>query len=150
MLAALPAVRAEPARLPILHLHAGSDAGTVTPYVRYSQTPGRIDTLGVADILAAPLRPVAGPTIHFGPPGQKTMVVVKVRNASATQGSWIFTTGRGSLSWFRLYEASGGRFALLVDGSNTVGASANLRTYQARSEAHTSELQSLMRISYAV
>src|SRR3546814_6355289 len=98
MLAALPAVRAEPARLPILHLHAGSDAGTVTPYVRYSQTPGRIDTLGVADILAAPLRPVAGPTIHFGPPGQKTMVVVKVRNASATQGSWIFTTGRGSLS----------------------------------------------------
>src|SRR3546814_18020116 len=27
MLAALPAVRAEPARLPILHLHAGSDAG---------------------------------------------------------------------------------------------------------------------------
>src|SRR3546814_11152564 len=59
------------------------------------------------------------------------MVVVKVRNASATQVSWIFTTGRGSLSWFRLYEASGGRFALLVDGSNTVGARANLRTYQA-------------------
>src|SRR3546814_18099401 len=41
MLAALPAVRAEPARLPILHLLAGSDAGTVTPYVRYSQPPGR-------------------------------------------------------------------------------------------------------------
>src|SRR3546814_8602099 len=93
------------------------------------------------------------------------MVVVKVRNASATQGSWIFTTRRGSLSWFRLYEASGGRFALLVDGSNTVGARANLRTYQAfstelvlapgqekllRSEEHTSELQSLMRNSYAV
>src|SRR3546814_12101332 len=98
----LSVARAEPALLPILNLYAGSDVGTVTPYVRYSQALGRIDTLGVADILAAPLRPVVGSTIHFGPPGQKTMVVVKVRNASATQGSWIFTTGRGSLSSFPL------------------------------------------------
>src|SRR3546814_12105406 len=100
MLAALSVARAEPARLPILNLYAGSDVGTVTPYVRYSQALGRIDTLGVADILAAPLRPVVGPTITFGPPGQKTTVVVKVSNESGTKRSWIFTTGRRSLSPF--------------------------------------------------
>src|SRR3546814_18430647 len=59
------------------------------------------------------------------------MVVVKVRNASATQGSWIFTTGRGSLSSFHLYEASNRGLALLVDGSDAAAARANLRTYQA-------------------
>src|SRR3546814_20694138 len=120
MPAALSFSRAEPAGLPILNLYAGSDVGTVTPYVRYSQALGRIDTLGVADILAAPLRPVVGSTIHFGPPGQKTMVVVKVRNASATKGSWIFTTGRGSLSSFHHYEAPNWGPALLADRKSGV------------------------------
>src|SRR3546814_18308519 len=77
MLAALSVARAEPARLPILNLYAGSDVGTVTPYVRYSQALGRIDPLRVADILAAPLRPGVGSTIPFEHPGKKTMVAVK-------------------------------------------------------------------------
>src|SRR5690606_8083393 len=122
MLAMLPSARAESMQLPTLNLYAGSDAATIVPYVRYAQAPGRTGTPDLADILTTSLHPVTGPTIHFGPPGQRTMVVVKVRNAGATQGSWIFTTGRGSLSWFRLYEASDGRLALLVDGSDAAAA----------------------------
>src|SRR3546814_2074606 len=110
----LSVARAEPALLPILNLYAGSDVGTVTPYVRYSPVLVRIDTLGVADILAAPLRPVVGSTIHFGPPLQKTMLVVKARNESATQGSWTFNNGRGSLTSFNIYQASNRSLALLV------------------------------------
>src|SRR3546814_349733 len=37
MLAALPAVRAEPARLPILHLHAGSEIGRASCRARVCQ-----------------------------------------------------------------------------------------------------------------
>src|SRR3546814_8536718 len=64
---------------------------------------------------------------------QETAYEVRISDRSSVvcSSDLIFTTGRGSLSWFRLNEASGGRFALLVDGSNTVGARANLRTYQA-------------------
>src|SRR3546814_19204654 len=87
MLAALSVARAEPARLPILNLYAGSDVGTVTPYVRYSQALGRIDTLGVADILAAPLRPVVGSTIHFGPPGPTRWEEGRVGKGGGLTGS---------------------------------------------------------------
>src|SRR3546814_15691887 len=53
-----------------------------------------------------------------------------MRNASAEQGSWILTTGRGSLKDFRLYRLENGKFDLLVDGTDPAAARRNLGTYQ--------------------
>src|SRR3546814_5067528 len=54
-----------------------------------------------------------------------------MRNASAEQGSWIRTTGRCSLKFFRLYRLGNGKFDLLVDGTDPAAARRNLGTYQA-------------------
>ena len=123
--------RAETPEVPVLDLRVGQDAPTVTRYIRYARNLGDPEAIGLDAILSAPLVPIAGQAIHFGPPGTKTTVVVKVRNVSVRQGSWIFTTGRGSLSYFRLFESEAGKLRLLVDGTDERAASANLRTYQA-------------------
>src|SRR3546814_15141354 len=64
-----------------------------------------------------------------------TAVLLKIRNASAEQGSWILTTGRGSLKYFRLYRLENGKFDLLVDGTDPAAARRNLGPYQAFSTA---------------
>ncbi|WP_162248135.1 sensor histidine kinase [Sphingopyxis sp. Root214] len=81
--------------------------------------------------MAGPLQHIAGSTIHFGPPGTRTIVMLKVRNASHEQGSWILTTGRGSLKHFRLYEGEEDGLSLIVDGTDPQVARQNLGTYQA-------------------
>jgi len=117
--------------MPTVELRTGEEAPALARYVRYKTGAAHPATIDAASVLAEPLARVTGSTIHFGPPGRKTMVMVKVRNVGDHQGSWIFSTGRGSLTYFRLYEMSGGRLTLLVDGSNAEAASQNLRTYQA-------------------
>lgn len=117
--------------MPTVELTAGEDGPALARYVHYSLDGDKLTGATAPALLAAPLERVSGSTIHFGPPGRQTLVAVKVRNMSAKQGSWIFTTGRGSLSYFRLYEVSAGKLNLLVDGSDPAAASANLQTYQA-------------------
>lgn len=129
--AMLSPARAVPAALPALELHAGADPGSVAPYIRYTKDVADFEALRPADVLAKPLARVESSSIHFGPPGVRTALFLKVRNAGSTQGSWILTTGRGSLKFFRLYEAAGDRFALRVDGNNPEAARRNLGTYQA-------------------
>lgn len=129
--AILTPAKAAATGIPTLELRAGKDSAPVAPYIRYTKNLGDFDRLRPADIARAPLERIDGPTIHFGPPGAKTAVVLKVRNAGMAQGSWILTTGRGSLKYFRLYEASDGPFHLRVDGTNPESARRNLGTYQA-------------------
>jgi signal transduction histidine kinase len=117
--------------IPAFELRAGEDTASLGPFIRYTKETPDLEGLRPADALAAPLRRIDGPTIHFGPPGEKTAVFLKIRNAGPTQGSWILTTGRGSLKHFRLYEASGDRFRLIVDGTDPEAARRNLGTYQA-------------------
>lgn len=117
--------------LPVLELHAHEDAPNLAPFIRFAKRPGDIRTPQLDAILQGPLQQVEGSTIHFGPPGTRTVVLLQVRNASDEQGSWILTTGRGSLKHFRLYEAKGGRLALVVDGTDPQVARENLGTYQA-------------------
>ncbi|WP_374408639.1 sensor histidine kinase [Pelagerythrobacter sp.] len=124
-----PAAAQEP--LSVAQLQPGEDAPPVAPYVRYSKDLGAVGALSPARILTEPMRPIAGRAVHFGPPGQRTAIALGVRNAGDRAGSWILTTGRGSLSYFRLYEISGDRLELLVDGTDPAAASENLRTYQA-------------------
>ncbi|HMP44643.1 MAG TPA: ATP-binding protein [Sphingopyxis sp.] len=131
MLAMLVPAAAAAQDIPAIGLRTGEDAPPLAPHVRYRVAPAGAASLDPAALLAGPLARVTGPTIHFGPPGRQTLVAVKVRNIGEQQGSWIFTTGRGSLSHFRLYEVAGGRLDLLVDGSDPEAARANLRTYQA-------------------
>lgn len=122
---------ARAADIPTVELNSAEDAPDLAPFVRYAVGLDDIGAASASEVLAATRSPVQGPAIHFGPPGSKTTAVIKVRNAGATQGSWIFTTGRGSLTYFRLYQSSGGRLELLVDGRNRAAASANLFIYQA-------------------
>ncbi|KQZ64017.1 hypothetical protein ASD67_05700 [Sphingopyxis sp. Root1497] len=117
--------------MPTVELRTGEEAPALARYVRYKTGTAHPATIDAASVLAEPLARITGSTIHFGPPGRKTMVMVKVRNVGDHQGSWIFSTGRGSLTYFRLYEMTGDRLTLLVDGSNAEAASENLRTYQA-------------------
>src|SRR3546814_4984055 len=65
---------------------------------------------------------------------------------------WTGREDREGLFGFRLNAAPKTHVDLFVDGRHVVAdaASGDLRTGQRRSEEHTSELQSLMRISYAV
>lgn len=119
------------AELPVLDLHAGKDAPPLAPFVRFARQTESIGTRPPASLLAGPLQRIEGPTIHFGPPGSRTAVLLKIRNISSEQGSWILTTGRGSLKYFRLYRLEGDAFELVVDGTDPEAARRNLGTYQA-------------------
>lgn len=132
LLAALwgPGVAAQE-HLPAINLHAGEDAPAVAPYVRYTRDVGDIAAVPPAQVLAAATHRIQGRGVHFGPPGDRTAVAMKVRNASEVTGSWVLTTGRGSLSHFRLYEVNDGQLELVVDGTDPEAARENLRTYQA-------------------
>lgn len=127
----LPSAEAAAADIPVVELRAGQDAPALAPYVRYIIDGADPLKIAPEELLAGPLQRVTGSTIHFGPPGRKTVVAVRVRNGGDSQGSWIFTTGRGSLASFRLYEVANGDLDLLVDGSDSAAAEENLRTYQA-------------------
>lgn len=116
---------------PAIHLVPGKDGPSIAPYVRYAKNPGLAPSAGEAAMFSLPLEHITGDTIHFGPPGDRTLVLLKVRNAGNQNGSWIFTTGRGSLKSFRLFELEGSRTALIVDGNDPASARANLGTYQA-------------------
>lgn len=131
LLAIAQPTRLSAAELPVLELRAGEDAPPLAPFVRFIRQPeiGAVPQPGL--LLGQPMERVEGPTIHFGPPGSKTAVLLKLRNASAEQGSWILTTGRGSLKYFRLYRVEANEFSLLVDGTDPQAARQNLSTYQA-------------------
>src|SRR3546814_15084690 len=95
LLAVAQPARLAAAELPVLDLYAGEDAPPLGRFVRFTrqaESAGRPDP---GPLLAGPLQRIEGPTIHFGPPGAQTAVLLKIRNASAEQGSWILTTGRG-------------------------------------------------------
>lgn len=123
--------RAAAAELPVLELQSGRNAPDLAPFIRFAKRPGDVRTPQLGAVLQGPLQQVQGSTIHFGPPGTRTVVLLKVRNASDEQGSWILTTGRGSLKHFRLYEAADSRLNLMVDGTDPQVARQNLGTYQA-------------------
>lgn len=128
---ALPQRPAAAAELPILDLRAGEDGPSVASFLRYTKQSTSADTPQLQQLLSQPLSRIEGSTIHFGPPGTKTIVLLKLRNVGAAQGSWVFTTGRGSLKHFRLFEAAGGKLELIVDGTDPRRARENLGTYQA-------------------
>lgn len=131
LFAVVQPARLAAAELPVLDLRAGEDAPSLTPFVRFTRQANNAGHPEPGSLLAGPLQRIEGPTIHFGPPGSQTAVLLKVRNASAEQGSWILTTGRGSLKYFRLYRLEDGAFELIVDGTEPEAARRNLGTYQA-------------------
>lgn len=131
MIALACPARLAAAELPVLDLRAGEDAPPLAPFIRFARQPATSDTPEIGSLLDRPLQRIEGPTIHFGPPGSKTAVLLKLRNVGSEQGSWILTTGRGSLKYFRLYRVEGDALDLLVDGTDPQVARQNLGTYQA-------------------
>lgn len=116
--------------LPVAEVTAGQDGPLLARYVRYTKDLDAGDA-PIERLLTVPLRANQGAAEHFGVPGQRTVLALKVRNAGPEAGTWILTTGRGSLTRFRLYTLSGAQFSLLLDGADPAAAQANLRAYQA-------------------
>lgn len=116
--------------LPVIDLQAGQDGPPLSSSIRYTKQLGPV-SVPIERILDLPLRAVPSGSEHFGPPGQRTAIALRVRNTGNAAGTWILTTGRGSLSYFRLYEYVDGQFRPVVNGSDATAAQANLRTYQA-------------------
>jgi signal transduction histidine kinase len=123
-----PAAAAE---LPVIELQAGEDGPDLAPFVRFTTQADTAARPDLRSLVEGPLERVTGSTIHFGPPGKMTWVLLKLRNGSRGQGSWILTTGRGSLTHFRLFDVANDRLDLLVDATNPRDARENLATYQA-------------------
>lgn len=122
--------------LPAVEVQAGQDAPALARYIRYTKDIGPVE-VPIEQMLDLTLQANATGVEHFGPPGQRTTLAVKIRNVSEAAGTWILTTGRGSLSYFRLYELTPEGFDLILDGSNPTVAQHNLRTYQAFSSELT-------------
>lgn len=129
--AAVPAFPAAASAIPAIALTAGRDAPDVAPYLRYTKDPSATPARAAEPGFALPLSRISGDSIHFGPPGERTVVLLRLRNVGGSAGSWIFTTGRGSLKYFRMFEIDGNRTALVVDGNDPASARANLGSYQA-------------------
>jgi two-component system, sensor histidine kinase LadS len=144
MLIALSAFFAAPAAaqsavmpaLPVVAIEPGKDGPALAPFIRYTKQLGPVD-VPIERMLDLPLEANAAGAQHFGPPGQRTTLALRIRNAGDAPGTWILTTGRGSLTHFRLYTLSEQGFTLVLDGSDTVIAQNNLRTYQAFSSEVT-------------
>lgn len=134
IVAVLAAIFASPAAampaLPIVALEAGKDGPPLSSDIRYTKEIGPL-SVPIERMLNLPLRANPAGVEHFGPPGQRTALALRLRNTSSDAGTWILTTGRGSLSHFRLYEYADGRFRTIINGSDPAAAQANLRTYQA-------------------
>lgn len=122
--------------LPVVELEAGKDGPFLGRYIRYSKDIGP-PSVPIERILELELRPNTNGAEHFGAPGNRTVLALKTTNIGSEAGTWILTTGRGSLSHFRLYELRDESFHLLLDGSDPEIAQANLRTYQAFSHELT-------------
>jgi signal transduction histidine kinase len=113
-----------------IELTPGRDADNIHDDIWYAQNRPPIAEAGLSSLLNASLSRLDGPAAHFGPPGAPTSVVLRVRNRGDAQGSWIFTTGRGSLAKFRLYEFAGDKVRLLVDNKDVTAVKNNLRAFQ--------------------
>jgi len=116
--------------IPAIELTPGRDAGDIQDGIWYAQDRPSVEQAGLASLVNGPLWRLEGPAAHFGLPGAPTSVVMRVRNGSDDQGSWIFTTGRGSLAEFRLYEFAGEKVRLLVDNKDVAAVRSNLRAFQ--------------------
>lgn len=116
--------------LPVAAIEAGKDGPALSGFIRYTKQLGSLDT-PIEQMLRTKLQANRPGAEHFGLPGQRTAMALRIRNTSPDGGTWILTTGRGSLRHFRLYEWTGQGFALLLNGSDPVAAQNNLMTYQA-------------------
>lgn len=118
--------------IPHVPLQAGEDAPPLAPFIRFME-PG---TLADLPLVSQPpperLREVASDDIQFGQAGSEVLAFVRLRNISDQAGSWIFTTGRGSLTEFSLYSIEPGNPPRLVmDGADRQQVRENLFEYQA-------------------
>lgn len=131
VLLAAPASASDPAA--VVELKPGRDAPPLSPYIRYTKDIGGY-TAPIERVWQLPLKANPAGVEHFGPPGKRTVTVLRFRNAGTGAGSSILTTGRGSLSHFRLYELSRSGLELVLDAGNPAAAQNNLMTYQAFSQ----------------
>jgi signal transduction histidine kinase len=116
--------------LPVVELTAGEDGPELANAIAYTKDIGPV-SVPIERMLELPLRTRSSGAEHFGSPGQRTALALNLRNTSAQTGTWILTTGRGSLSHFRLYTLTDDAFTLILDGTDPAAAQANLRAYQA-------------------
>lgn len=122
--------------LPVAEVEPGKDGPALASFIRYTKQIGPIG-VPIGRMLQVPLEAPSAGAQHFGPPGQRTALALRIRNIGDAAGTWILTTGRGSLRHFRLYTLSEEGFQVVLDASDLAVAQENLRTYQALSSEVT-------------
>ena len=112
-------------------LEAGINGPELNQYVYYIKNySGLISNDTLIDNFDQ-FQKVETPTINFGIPDGKILVVLKVENSGIDEGSWILTTGRGSLKFFQMFEVTEQSTELLIDGTDLEQVQENLNNYQA-------------------
>ena len=90
--------------LPVLTLSPGESVKEIRSFIRY-QTPFSSPTQNLISIpLFSKLQSIQASNIQFGSPKGKVLVLLKVKNNGSRDGSWIFSTNRGSLKHIQMFE----------------------------------------------
>ena len=117
--------------LPTIQLEPGRDAAPFSKQLRYQKPyDGPIQTESLL-ASASNYETLTSSNIQFGTPDGKILVLLSVQNSGDVEGSWILTTGRGSLKFFQLYELLDLDELLLIDGTDLRQVKENLQSYQA-------------------
>lgn len=131
-------LRAATPSLPEIALEPGRDGPSLPPLIRYIRDDGP-GAAPVEALLRRPLRAASGEAQHFGAPGERIVIALRMRNVGETAGTWILTTGRGSLTRFRLFSLEAGQLDPVLDAGDPQSAQRNLRNYQSFSTEVTLE-----------
>jgi len=115
----------------IIELTPGRDAQDVAQNVRFKTGfSGDIKALR-RDNIANGLQSFESDTIQFGPINRPVLVYIPVKNTSSEAGAWIFTTGRGALESFTLFEVTDTGSRILLSSEQPEAFAQNLRNFQA-------------------
>ena len=117
--------------LPTVELTPGQSAPSLHGYLRYTHDAPRtaLDTID-PEVLAT-MRPLKHSSLQFGRVNEPVLAMVRLHNSSDRYGNWILTTGRGSVSSFRMYRVEPDGLVTLIDNSDSRQLGETLWNFQA-------------------
>lgn len=116
------------AAVPTISLQPGQSAGSLREAVRYTRAAP--DARPDARIIER-MQAVRHSSTQFGQIGETIVGALRFRNDGARPGTWILSTGRGTLDVFELYRLQPGGPEPVFDYADTARLGETLSSYQA-------------------
>ncbi|MCT2559361.1 sensor histidine kinase [Tsuneonella sp. YG55] len=116
------------AAIPTVSLTPGQSISSLRAAVRY-KTVAPETAPGVKAL--TDVQPVRHSSTQFGQSGDTILGVLRFKNAGKQPGTWILSTGRGTVDQFELYRVTSGGIDPLLDYANTAQLGRTLDSYQA-------------------